>query len=426
MVRFLPLILYTITQLIFNTYNSWYRWAVLLLFIPFEFKWRKLLSNHPTLYHPPSTNNLFQKKQQKWGKVLVILALILLLARLIHFGVRFSRPIESMEDVAYLNYNAIKSLLVAGHNPYQAAIDPYPVTRGNKEVFYSGYKYPPLQIFYYAPFVQWTNLGLKGLYVANLLAYLGIAILIFCYLRRFSWTSAALGMIAFLSTDFVFTLSFNKATNDLPATFLLLCSLLATEFNNENGGNNRSENIEGRSSGNNMRVTTSITLSGVLLGLSLAFKQLPAGIIFYCFMLQGRWKILALAAATFAFIAVPFVIWDPLSIYRHIVEFVIVRPARETSWLLFLPTWAQLLVTLGGIMVISIISWRLKKSQNTPPSPNKCYNWGLPVWTLLIFLLTSKMSPTHYFVWLVPFTVLWFFTPKSSREPSRRSSRRSR
>ncbi|MBF0315535.1 MAG: DUF2029 domain-containing protein [Oligoflexia bacterium] len=359
--------LYTCTQLLYAAYNPWWRFALLAIFIPFIYYRNSLLSTISKL------------KSLQWQRFFLIIMIVLLCFRLIHFAARYAKPTTHIEDVAILNYDAVQELFRAHRNPYAGEFDPYPVDRSDGTiVHYPGYKYPPLQLVYYAPFM--LLLGIKGVFVANLFCYLMLVFIIYALLsRRGLPIHASLAAIAFLSTDFLFTLSFNKGTNDLPGTLFAFLAFASA------------------------RSSSATTTSGIFLGLSLLMKQLPGGLLALIFLLKRQWHLLIVATLLFCIAILPFLLFtDPYYFYRQVVEFVFVRPARETSWLLHLSPWWQKLVQLLGIVTIATLalSKQTKKQLGV---------WGLATLAITLFLLTSKMAPSHYFVWALPFTVMWFF-----------------
>lgn len=334
-------------------------------------------------------DKIFYQAQQKeiYSKWIGRLLILLIIGRIVQIGYRLQKPLGFIEDLAVLNKDAIQAFFFQGENPYSVSIDPYTVVQEGKLKVYSGFKYPPLQIFYYGPFV--ALLGLKGIYFGNFFIYLGIGFFIFFALRKISFLHAAIGVIYYLSVDFFFTLAFNNGTNDfLPVLFLLLAlnSLRVNKQACERKG----------------LFLTALYLAGA--GLC---KQLPAGLYFIWFFVQGKIKIVFWSSLILILGILPFCLWDGKSFYLNVLEFNLLRPVRETSILLYFPELWQKIIPLAGILFLAVLAWRGRQR----PLWNLENSWALPTWGGFIFLLTSKMTPSHYFVWVVPFWILFLLTP---------------
>ncbi|MBT3982128.1 MAG: DUF2029 domain-containing protein [Bacteriovoracaceae bacterium] len=318
---------------------------------------------------------------EKTKKILMILVILLSVARVAQTIYRIGKPRGFMEDQAALMKNSTEALVKRGENFYTVYVDPYGVTMNDgTEKRFDGHKYTPLQNLIYGP---WTLLfDLKGMYVGNIFSYVGIATTIFLILKSLSLVHGLFGLLIFLTTDFVYVLAFNNGTTDFYPTLFSLLSLASLQRGKENR-------------------------AGILLGLSIACKQVPGAIFALYALIQKKYRVFLLASAVFWVVCLPFVIWDPQSFFRQIFEFPMVRPPGPLAMMYYLPEWGKLIFKIVGPLTISLAflnrkdsTWLLQKG------------WALAAWGVYIFILFMKMSPTHYFVWTCPFIILWFLTPR--------------
>ncbi|MBF0363820.1 MAG: DUF2029 domain-containing protein [Oligoflexia bacterium] len=410
-----PLAIYTVLQQCFHTVNPWVKILALLILI-FYFFYKKNIDekfidslDKLSLLESKSKSKFkfrFRFRFRYFQNAIIAITLIIILLRIIQFGFRLNGDTTHIEDIATLNIKGINALFIEGKNPYSAEIDPYRVDIEYKDqqdnnkikskaVYYSGYKYMPLQLFFYAPFTLLFDL--KGIYIANFIVYILIALICFFYLKKDSKDSkdsnesivnGCMGVIAFLTTDFFFTLSFNKGTNDsLPTLFLLLSLIYCSS--SERG---------------------KTKLSAVMLGISLLIKQFPGALLVLILTIQKKYRIVFLSMIILAIGVVPFLLSDFNSFMTQAIEFNLVRPVRETSIISYLPAMIGKLIPAFGIIIIVTLS--IIGTINKESRLNIENGLALPTLTFIIFLITSKMTPTHYFVWVTPIIILWFFKIK--------------
>lgn len=285
-----------------------------------------------------------------------------------------------MEDIAHVHLRAIPLLFVDHKNPYSEPIDHYPVESAKGTIDYSSLKYPPLGLFFYAPFV--ALFAEKGIYVANAFLYFFSGFLIYRGLLLFSRFHAYLGLIFFLASDFYFRLAMNRGTNDFLPALLMLLGLMALTEKRPNQ-------------------------SGVLLGFSLLAKQFPVGLLLMICLLQKQFRIVLIAGLVFVIGVMPFALWDFKGLIDNMIIFNIVRPVRGSSILEHFPHIIQTLVPLLGLLVVAVMAILGNRFKNLQLGAN----WFFPVVAFFIFLLTSKMTPYHYFVWILPFYIFYLITP---------------
>lgn len=338
--------------------------------------WIKLLSI-PVLFLSPI---IFSKLKDKYPHSLLsipkwfkILTLLLVIGRGSQLVYRFSMPIKSLEDLAIMNIRSIDVLVKQKKNPYATKVDDYNFNHKGKHLTFIGQKYPSVQMILYAPCVLlWKSLGFdagKGIYATNLIFYI---LLLAFFFKVFKRDNAILATFLILSTDFLFTLSFNKGTNDLMATVLLTYGLYYS--------------------------------NGIVFGLSLACKQLPAGLMlpYVATSIFKNPKMVFAVVLTFTATQLPFLLWEPLSYWNNVIYFHLIRPVRETSFLVYLPHLFQQLFQLFGAIIMIVCMGILKMSS---PSSKP---WEIMTKSVTVFLLFSKMSPCHYFVWILPSMILWY------------------
>lgn len=324
----------------------------------------------------PSTHAALVRAALKpWvTRLLLGLTGALVLARLIQFGIRLSKPISFMEDIAGTYWESLLALL-RGLNPYAEPVDPTGLETGP---LYQGFKYPPLQILLYAPGLKLA--GLKGYLATNGLVYFGFGHLIFAWLRRISIAHACLGALFYYSADHLNTMICVNGVNDVFPTLLLFLAVLS---------------IEARPSAPRSR------LAGVLTGLSALCKQFPAAALYGAFLLLGRWRSLFWAGFIFSIGMVGFLYWDPWALLRNLFEFQILRPWRTTSFLGSVPeewrAWIRLASAAGALLAVLVLRRRPL--------------WDSLTLALTFTILSAKLSPPNFFVWVTPFFILVALDP---------------
>jgi len=319
--------------------------------------------------------NLLSSSKKAW-KLVKVVVVILLVARVAHCSYRLLKPNPNMEDIAHVHLRAFDALFLDHKNPYSEPLDHYPV--GSKD--YAGFKYPPLGLFFYAPFI--ALLAAKGIYLANALLYFLAAFLIGRELLKYSRFHSALGLIFFFCSDFYFRLAMNRGTNDFLPSLLMLLGVMSLRNSKEGA-------------------------AGIYWGLSLLVKPFPVGLILFLSFFQKKFKAIAISVV-FAMIGfLPFLFWDKVAFTENVIIFNLLRPVRESSILVhFSPLWQTLTPFLGLLILagLSFMSYRFSIF-------NLKRSWFFITIGTLLFLLTSKMTPYHYFVWLLPFLIFYYLVP---------------
>jgi hypothetical protein len=341
----------------------------LMLMKPSLFFKKKMSFSHPALQFIPK-----------------IAFFILLIVRCTQAFFKCRYPSPHLEDIAHVYLQVIESMITYWKtNPYTLLIDPYTITHQQQILTFAGFKYPPLQLFIYAPWVRCFDM--HGLLMANFFCYLTIMVVIMLIIKkRFStpWMTY-LGGLCFLSTDFLFTLCVNKGINDFyPTLFLLLFTIFLQH----------------------KKTLRSTFFLPLLLACSLLSKQLPAGIILFSVIIQRQWTLVFTTIVICFLFLFPYFLSSPSATWDHLVYFHLIRPSRETSWTMFLPSFYASIIQILGIGLIMVL--HLKNVQDRFLILRKT-PWALPFFSLSFFLLTSKMAPAHYFVWVFPFFLLLLF-----------------
>ncbi len=342
----------------------------------------------PLLYYYKREFDSCLARYSKNPKALMTLFVIVIFAltlRIGHTTYRLSKSSYNMEDIAHVHLRAIPLLFVQHKNPYSEPIDHYPVESSKGTVDYAALKYPPLGMFYYAPFV--ALFGDKGIYVGNALLYFFVAFLIYQGLLVFSRFHAYLGLLFFLASDFYFRLAMNRGTNDFLPTICMLLGMIALKQNKS-------------------------TASGFMFGLSLLAKQFPVGVVLMICLFQKHWRVVLVSGLVFCVGVFPFLIWDHKGFIENVVIFNLVRPVRGSSILQNFSQPLQIVIPLVGIILVGLLAFL----GNWQKLFRITQGWFFLVVAFLIFLLTSKMTPYHYFVWVLPFLILYFISPSQDSE----------
>lgn len=366
----LLLALFALTLFCIDTGNPIYRLGFLVIFIILYFYKKNI-----------DERLLGLSISSKAWKIIRIILVLCIVFRLGHGAYRLLKLHPNMEDIAHVHVRAFHTLFIEHKNPYSEPIDHYFVGT----VDYSGLKYPPLGLFFYAPFIAFFSE--KGIYLGNFLLYFFAAFLIGKELYRYSRFHCALGLVLFFSSDFYFRLAMNRGTNDFLPSLLMLLGVLSLRRSKEN-------------------------TAGVYFGLSLLAKQFPVGLLLFMSGLQKNFKSVFIATFLMVIGLFPFLFWDAKALYDNMITFNLLRPVRESSILYGWSYQLQNIVPYVGLSFIGLLAiagnyfekLHLKKS------------WFLVTSGIIIFLLSSKMTPYHYFVWLLPFLIFYFIVPSSTQK----------
>ncbi len=321
-------------------------------------------------------------------KNLTIILVLLFSFRMGKSIYNIARPLKAIEDISVVHEQAIDYLFVKKENPYNHILfelAPITIVRNGVSDTYSGFIYTPLGIIYYAPFVHW--LGRKGMYLGNFFAYWGVFILLVLTLKRYGQGYFLLGSLFFLSIDYVFTKSFNRGTNDFVPAFLMLLAILLSDKNKR-------------------------SLSGIVLGLCLGFKQYPGAILSFIFFLNKKFRVVIISSFVLAAVLLPFAINNFKTLYRQIFEVFLFAPIGNTILKDF-PEFTRWPISLAAIIFMIYFSLRKKCSTD----------WDKILIPFIIFIVFTKSSFTTYFICLFPISIFWFLNiPRHRDEKSLKQS----
>jgi hypothetical protein len=242
-----------------------------------------------------------------------------------------------------------------------------------------GYKYGPLLLGLYLPFV--LALGEAGIYAAHLLFFTALSILLWTMAYRITAGDLFLTSLPFIVLYLPRLLRVNtliQSAVDLDPTlfsFLAIWALYGTP-------------------------AARTQLAGATLGLSLASKVAPA--IFYLPLLTrknlGSWVSFGLSAIAVMF---PFLIWDAKGFVDNWLIFGFARPGDTTSPMFFLSFAQKLIISVFvlGIVGIAALYGHLKR-------------W--PIAAALFFVAAahlgaiglSPVSHNNYIIWILPVIAL--------------------
>ncbi|HEX7477463.1 MAG TPA: glycosyltransferase family 87 protein [Polyangiales bacterium] len=145
--------------------------------------------------------------------------------------------------------------------------------------------------------------------------------------------------------------------------------------------------------------------AGVLIGLSMAAKQLPAPLIglLLVFMDGVSWKrLLSAAVVTATLCYLPFFVWAPREMTANLLLFNMLRPTNSSSIRELLPAGLESLVSLAQLAVVALcVLYFARKTERTLAAL-------LPVAAVLIvlFIALNKVVHGNYLLWVQPFVAL--------------------
>jgi hypothetical protein len=248
---------------------------------------------------------------------------------------------------------------------------PGPDCRGLEKLFTSlGFKYGPVMLFFYWPFV--TVLGAAGVLASHLL------LVIVCGVVLYRWAIAqtaspfwsAVALLPFLWPTHLARNVLTVEHLDFLPVFLVTLAWVCWDRNR-------------------------FGAASACLGLSLAAKFLPA-LLFLPLLLRAPRRFwlapLAIAAACFA----PFAVWDWTGLWRNL-GYPFSRPPDSTSLAFFLAPWEASLVRVLALAATAIIAARAHlRGWEARPSVEYL------VCAHLAVLAAGTTLHNNYLVWLLP------------------------
>lgn len=283
-------------------------------------------------------------------------------------------------DVATTTRVAARTL-AAGRSPYADVIDLSGAIVTGSDRFL-GYKYGPLCIVAYAPFL--AAFGPRGLFIANALGLASTAILLRALAGRLGVARPAWIAGLLLAGPFLGAQVLKYRVNDLLATLPVCLAFLVWR----------------RRPG----------LAGLLLGASMSIKFAPAPLAMLMLIPHGpsamRRYLLGIAAGLLPIVLIAAL--DVTAAFDNLVLFNLARPPRD-SWLVLAPPMVATAVkAMFAIAVLAAggLVWR-----QDWPMPRRMQAYTVMAIGLL---LCSGLAMTNYWLWWLPLFPLLLAAPPDS------------
>jgi hypothetical protein len=140
--------------------------------------------------------------------------------------------------------------------------------------------------------------------------------------------------------------------------------------------------------------------AGLLVGLSLSTKLIPAGLLLPCCLpIDGAGRIrYALGIAAGAVPLLLAALWSPLPVWNNLIVFNLSRPPDQTSWLYWAPSFMGPIargVLFTVYLWIAAAIWRSRGIS----VPARC---GFGAIIILASILSSPASHNNYQLWWIP------------------------
>jgi len=296
--------------------------------------------------------------------------------------------VPKLSDVATTTVDAVH-ILLQGHNPYAAfGLDPYGAINAHDPAF-GGYKYLPLMIAVYLPFV--VPLGAMGVLWANALLVAALCAVVWGLTGRGPAGARdirPLAIAALLATPELAETTLAMGYNDVVGTLLVLAAFL----------------VRGRSA----------LLAGLLVGCSVSMKLMPGMVAAAIVFPPERWKAYVAGVAMGCLPTALFLAWDPAALIRNILLFNLVRSPDLTSWRMAAPHWLGSVAAVGALGFwlvasawLALRSWRGRAVA--------LFGWDelhtrliLFVVATLLLIMSGSTAHDDYMIWWMPAVIVLF------------------
>ena len=307
-------------------------------------------------------------RARRWLAVAVV-ATILQLAQA---WPQMTNPRNHPNDIGTTTQAAIHALQHR-QSIYRARIDDQ---YGPGEGFhhFAGYKYGPVVPRFYYPFMRACGES-RGIYAGNAALLMATALAAALLAARAAGGSAAAAiatLVVLFWPRLVHFELFVQGVNDLLPTSLTMLALLCCAFERP-------------------------LVAGVALGLSLACKPLPGGLLLLLLPWRTSARRLAVGLAIGLLPLVPDFVRAPREMLANLVLFNFGRPGDSTSLINALPTWLQPAIELAGLALIAavvVVYQRGRAEATRLICAAAC--------VVTIFLVISKIIHRNYVLWWLP------------------------
>jgi len=269
-------------------------------------------------------------------------------------------------------------MVLGGQNPYAAAhLDPLGAVNAHAPG-YGGYKYLPVMIGIHTPFVM--SIGPMGMLWANALMVAILCAMVYAMVAGAE--ARIIAIAALLVTPELAESSLAMGFNDLPGTLFVLGAFL----------------VRNRSA----------MLCGLLVGLGVSCKLMPALVATTILFPPRQWKAYIAGGALGLLPTLVFLAWDPAPFLRNIVWFNLVRWPDPTSWRMFAPVWlgraasvGAVLAGLGGSAWLALRAWREAPQRNAMELRLQFF-----VMAVLVIIMAGATAHDDYMIWWMPALVV--------------------
>lgn len=321
-----------------------------------------------------------QRRVRMVSLALVIIALLVPLLDLVS-----GMLVPKLSDVATTTVDAA-TLVMQGHNPYAAAIDSYGAANAHDAAF-GGYKYLPLLIAIYLPFV--TFFGPFATLFVNAVLLAGVCIALSALIRNQAGTAVRMDdrMIAIavlLATPAIAETALAMGYNDLVGTLLVLAAVA----------------MRGRSA----------LGAGLLVGCSLSCKLMPGLVAATILFPPDRWKAYGIGLAVGMLPILAFLMWDAGAFVRNVLLFNLVRSPDSTSFRLYVPPLVGRIASLAALgFWLASSAWLAIRSRHAG-SDHALIDTRIQVFVIATLLLIMTGSTAHddYMIWWAPAALILF------------------
>jgi hypothetical protein len=273
----------------------------------------------------------------------------------------------------------------SGLNPYDVQIDSYGASIVH-DMAYGGYKYLPGMSIVYGPLTLLT--GARSIILTNAILYIAIAASVFCLSRRLAGKATYFPILLFLSSPIIAVQALAEGATDAAPILSVLLAFLQW----------------GRSS----------FLAGILIGLSLSMKPVPA--LFAATLLlpskKAEWWRYVMGIVVGALPALPYLAWSPRNFIDNVFIFNMIRPPDPTTWRFDASVWAgHVAIVVSGLTWAALCLWCLAARAGLMA---RLYAFFV---IMVGVLLAAPSDHDNYALWWTPVLVILLATLGAQPRP---------